>query len=1492
MERVRILRLLGVTAEVLRLKRTSSAISARGSFSRTLLSAVLLLASLSLPAYEIEKSYPARVYAPWGLLVFGRIPSSDLLQSVKASDVWLELEFAEQFPESKLHYTINGYGGYQYWHATKPTSEWVANDRTKILHINVGNERLGGHRSFLRHLRELSEYGGSLSIFVQSPHPMISSRLVIAKPEKSHGHEVAHVVIDKITPPGPVVHQPEISFEFHSPEGARQFECAINRTKFDPCTSPKIYSDLENGQYAFRVRAIDSDGKPGPVHPYRFRVRLPFPAVIITKVVPPEAVTTTDSISISYMTGGPGHRDDHRIICRLDKERYRWCRSPVEYSNLSEGEHVVEFRRLTWGHHLPWVKWLLRHSWFHRWFPIVYSPVYYHWKVDKQIPRVEWVSTPPSLTQATIATFSFIATKPSTFTCRLDNADQGSCESPVLLTGLSEGTHRFEVVALAGGFSSEPISHTWKVDLTPPVIEITSVNPQQNPTSLTELSLSYSVSEPAQVFCELDGQALARCQSPLWVTDLAEGTHHLTLWAKDGADNEGPAQSYSWTVDATSPLLTILMAFPERLPTRESRAVFELSSNEPSSLECSLDGETPWACDSHVELTGLAEGEHQFTVTSVDAAGNAGSPAIFQWQIDQTPPAVRITQVTPESTVTDLSDIEIRFEVSEPSSVTCELDLGGRVPCSSPYIASGLAEGRHVWVVRAEDLAGNQSEELTYRWEIHGVALVSITGTSPTGALVNQSSITIDFNSSNASGFVCRLDSGSFESCQSPAHHQGLVDGSHRFEVRGVNAFGEQGPPALHEWTIDSVAPEVTLTALVPSTSPTPETTMTVSFTASESAAFFCLLDTGVESACSSPWNIEALEQGEHLLSVFAVDQAGNRGPGATYQWVVDSPIPTVRITHVVPSESITSSRDITIEFASPNATSFLCSLDGQAPVACTSPVSYQALPDGTHEFSVVGVNAFGQSGEPARYGWAVDNVAPVVAFVSIVPSTSPTAETTLAVTFSSSEEATYVCRLDSGSEVPCTSPWQWNGLGQGTHRVSVAAIDRAGNRGADATHEWVIDIPTLPVTITQVVPADQTTQSRSISIFFVSAGASGFKCGLDGAALTVCTSPVTYQGLADGNHQFEVRAINSAGEIGDSATYAWAIDATAPVVALSVNPDESTTIETYLEAQFSANETAVFRCRLDSTPELDCSSPWRLTGLSEGQHSIAVYAIDNVGNRSEPATHQWSIDVVSPTVTITAVVPPEAVTGSSQVTVSFESSNATSFLCALDGGTAVTCTSPAHYTGVTEGSHRFDVWGVNSLGQSGAAASYVWSVDLTAPVVQIVSTDPSWMPTAQTSLTVNFTANETASFGCSLDQGPEISCSSPWTVSGLSQGTHTIAIVATDVVGNRSAPATYTWSIVETALTITLGPLARNITKTSATIEWETNLPATSKVFYGEGSAPTSWTSVENATLVTQHSVVLTDLKRFTVYSVYVVSVDRDGQEVISSALVFRTQR
>jgi hypothetical protein len=169
----------------------------------------------------------------------------------------------------------------------------------------------------------------------------------------------------------------------------------------------------------------------------------------------------------------------------------------------------------------------------------------------------------------------------------------------------------------------------------------------------------------------------------------------------------------------------------------------------------------------------------------------------------------------------------------------------------------------------------------------------------------------------------------------------------------------------------------IILTAYVPPTvtggsidgpaNPTNNTSATFSFSSAASGGtFWCSLDGSEPAACQPGVSFNNLSNGAHLFAVQAVDQNGVAGPQATYTWVVGPPVVTI----VDGPTGTTSSTTATFDFASSEPGTFTCSLDGQTPAACTSPVTYNSVPSGSHTLTVTATSATGTSS--ASTSWTV----------------------------------------------------------------------------------------------------------------------------------------------------------------------------------------------------------------------------------------------------------------------------------------------------------------------------------------------------------------------------------------------------------------------------------------------------------------------------------------------------------------------------------------
>ena len=298
-------------------------------------------------------------------------------------------------------------------------------------------------------------------------------------------------------------------------------------------------------------------------------------------------------------------------------------------------------------------------------------------------------------------------------------------------------------------------------------------------------------------------------------------------------------------------------------------------------------------------------------------------------------------------------------------------------------------------------------------------------------------------------------------------------------------------------------------------------------------------------------------------------------------------------------------------------------------------------------------------------------------------------------------------------------------------------------------------------------------------------------------------------------------------------------------------------------------------RALLDGSVAQACTSPWSDGGLGNGAHSLSVTATDLAGNQSNPVSYSWTVDTTLPVVTLTSETPSQSPTNSTTMSISFSASEDSTFACVLDGVSPQPCTSPWTTSGLANGTHTFSVSATDSVGNQSATVFYSWAVDTTPPVMSLNSEEPSWSPTSSTSLTVTFSSNKPGTFSCSLDGAAAVFCASPYTASGLLSASHTLSVIATDQAGNTKWPVTYSWTVNTAPLTATNVTVSQ-ITSSSAVVTWTTNVPATSRVFYGQALLTQS--TVLNGNYLTSHSVSLTGLTSATSYSLQAASVDRDG--------------
>jgi hypothetical protein len=1198
----------------------------------------------------------------------------------------------------------------------------------------------------------------------------------------------------------------EIPIEFFgtdnaTPELALAFECAVDAAPFAACESPALLQGLAPGEHTFRVRAVDLAGNADATPATRTFTVMAAPVTTITSGpagqvvdgVPPAVPSTTENAVFVFSSNQVGSTFE----CALDGGDFAPCTSPWAFWVTESGTHELEVRATN---------------------PegVIEEPAAaYEWVVqlgpDSTPPNTTITSGPSNPSTSEVATFSFIGSDnrtPSealTFECSLDGAGFNSCVSPQEFSDLTHSSHTLLVRAVdaEGNFDPTPASRTWVVEL-PPVVTILSGPAEQSDSA--DATFTFESNVAGSTFtCWLDG-LMEPCTSPKSYAGLATGEHLFAVLATAPGGTTGLQwEEYEWEIgDFTAPVTTISSG-PDA-QTESTSATFVFSSEPGVTFMCSLDGSEPLPCTSPHELPFLWPGAHTFEVYAVTPTLLVEPVvATYEWTIIDLEAPTTAVEYGPPATATSPNAF-FGFSSDDPTAIfECSLDGAAFAECDPQTVFEGLPAGPHTLLVRAVDLAGNFDQTpVSHEWAIVAGALNTPVGTN----------------------VVVELP----------------LPGS--------------GPAALTFFEV-AVAGSTTLDALTGGPSLPPGYSLAggsfydVNTTAEGDLASLCF---PYEPASFPDTAVRLLQlDGATWIDVTTLNDPTGRVcglPEALGVFVVASAsgiAPLASIISGPPAVSLSGSATFTFWSDTPGSL-LLCSIDGLPFAPCTSPVTYTHLEEGGQEFQVMAVGPDGQMQlVPTLYEWEVvlppDTTGPETTITRGAPLL--TVNYISSFEFAGSDDQThsldleFECSLDGAAFEQCETPEEIEVTTAGEHTLLVRAVDLAGNADpTPAVWEWTVVDMSAPDTSIDSGPADETTET-SATFEFSGEEPDGtpvtqFECSLDNAEFAPCTSPHTVTGLFAGPHVFQARAVDSAGTVDPTPDfYEWLIagtDVTPPDTFILSGPAPGNSGPDVLFG-FTASEPAEFECSLDGAPFEGCEAVHELLGLTQGEHTLRVRAIDlaeppNVD--ATPASYTWTT-LGEPNTVITSGPPDPSGSYSATFTFTSDQPGAT-FQCAVDGTPWVTCTSPFLAGPLLEDGHEFEVRAVNQFTFADGSqvvdqtpATYEWTIEDTTPPDTTITALTFLPPTDlaepnsfkfEFSGTDNRTAWFELDFECSLDGGPFEGCESPHFIplEELEGGEHELEVRAIDELENVDpTPASRIWDVEgEPETTILTGPDAQ----------------------------------------------------------------------------------
>src|SRR6187402_1992017 len=900
-------------------------------------------------------------------------------------------------------------------------------------------------------------------------------------------------------------------------------------------------------------------------------------------------------------------------------------------------------------------------------------------------------------------------------------------------------------------------------------------------------------------------------------------------------------------------------------------------------FECSMDGKLFVTCVS-TNTVNVGRGTHTFSVRSEDNAGNKDStPSSFTWTVNSETSNTQIDFATDGNKAaivngsnTSSNSMTFAFSGTDNHGAAiyrfeCSMDRGVFGSCVSINTVN-VGDGTHTFSVRSEDNAGNKdSTPASFTW--------TVDTTPPMTSIISA----IDGNNNTIS------DNGNSEST------------SIRFNFSGTDTGGAG---------VDHLE---------------------------------CNIDNSKYVACTSPFVFpNLLKDGIHTFTVTSEDNAGNRdSTPASFTWTVDTTPPVASIISAVDGNNNTisdngnsESTSIRFNFSGTDTGGvgidhLECNIDNSKYVKCTSPfVFLNILKDGIHTFNVRSIDRVGNINiSPASFTWNIDTISPNTTLESatdgnkiVVVNGTNTNSNSMSFEFSANDTGGdgdkgvginhFACNIDNSKYVACTSPFVFpNLLKDGIHTFTVTSEDNAGNKDSTpASFSWIVDTSSPLISINtatdgngNLLSNDGNTSSNSATISFTGNDTGGkegkgvgikeFKCSLDGASFSICTSPVQFTSvnLPEGTHSFQIIAEDGIGNIDSSPqSFNWTVDTEPPDITVDSatdgyqkhitsggNSSSDSIIFEFTALDNGGREgkgvgTKQFECKIDNSDFVSCTSLVEFTNLSNGVHTLDLLSEDNVGNISPtPESFNWTVDTVSPTTTINkAIVGTESslTNGSNSrfnsITFTFTGNDTDGlgireFECSLDDSNFTTCTSPLHYndTIITDGPHDFKVFSKDNVGNNDLSPElFTWNVDTIPPTTNItkamdgnIITITNSSDTKSNSVIFEFSGNDTGGVGvdhleCSLDGATFTACTSPvqFSSADILDGTHAFSVRAQDKVGNiMSTPLLFNWTVdtVAPSTNINMAIDGNNETLVS---NGSTRSTSTTFTFSGSDSGPT----------------------------------------------------
>lgn len=937
----------------------------------------------------------------------------------------------------------------------------------------------------------------------------------------------------------------------------------------------------------------------------------------------------------------------------------------------------------------------------------------------------------------------------------------------------SDSAYNFSVYQHSGSLPSGAVSVTWIRDTLAPIAPIMT-SPGINPyySASNNLLISGVCESGSNVSLSGDSSDMVLCSGSSFSFNISKNTNStytFTIDQTDVAGNNSSTTSLTWTLDTIAPNAPTITT-PATYPITSNGNTLTITGACETNAKVYLTGASTQnvTCSSSAytfSVTKSADGTYDFSVYQTDLAGSSSASTVAQWIRDTAAPSAP-TIANPTTSPYTSSDTILTISGTCESGSTIQYSNAatGTTTCASSaysFTITKNVDATYTIVMAQTDASGNASSTTSLTWirntAIPSSPVISTPNTNPNYGKVASLTLSGNCNSGNSvqlngasvQTIPCDSNSFSFTLTQS-------IDGTYTYSLVQVNGSSISSGATSFTWVLDRVSP-VNPTVTAPT------------------------LGSAYNSASS--------------LTISGTCEANS-----------------------------------TLQYSGSSTGFSSCSAGGSFSFVVTSSV------DGIFTYSINQIDLSGNTSGSTSITWHRDTLspsAPSIAQPNMNPFTS--GDTNLTIAGGCEPNATVSLSGASVQSMTCSSvstfAFTLSKTTDGTYNYSLSQTDVAGNSSSTQSFQWIRDtsIPFTPIIISPAT-ANYTSKGSTLSISvtcqtgLTPSPAVVSLSGVDESEILTplnsfeqdCdSSPVTFtvQKNTDGLYQFSFTQENpNNGNSSANAILYWTRDSIAPSAPTITSPSVSPyTGPSNITIAGECEPSATVNVSGDATQSQTCNNEglysFAITKSADATYNFNIVQIDLASNMSSSTTQTWirnSNSLPPPSITSPALSPYSSNTSNLTIsggcqpdyTVTLGGNISASEVTNPANSLTQTCSAGGNYAFTfdksSDGTFNLTLT-ENYNAATSAATNFVWIRDTVAPTATISTSAAN--PNLGTNITFTFSANQASTFQCKLNSSAYQSCNASTSYSGLTNGSNTVYIKATDAVGNIGNEVTYTWT-------------------------------------------------------------------------------------------------